>query len=104
MSVLLDASCGLGVSPTTWEPPPGRIFFYNLSLSSTEIEVIYHQSCSFLPIVFWSPVVPRPGLRRFGFAGGLGPSTVLPQLEAMNRDCEAGHFSSRICKVFRRLP
>ena len=31
------------------------------------------------------------GLRRFGFAGGLGPSTVLPQLEAMHRDCEASY-------------
>ena len=30
------------------------------------------------------------GVRRFGFAGGLGPSTVLPQLEAMSRACEAG--------------
>eukprot|EP00434_Breviolum_minutum_P013686 symbB.v1.2.012065.t1/scaffold825.1/size159525/6 len=53
MAVLLDASCGLGVAPSTWQPPPG--------------------------------------LRRFGFAGGLGPSTVLPQLEAMHRDCEASY-------------
>ena len=29
------------------------------------------------------------GLRRFGFAGGLGPSTVQGQLEAMSRACEA---------------
>mmetsp|Transcript_70854 Transcript_70854/g.86917 ORF Transcript_70854/g.86917 Transcript_70854/m.86917 type:complete len:264 (-) Transcript_70854:7-798(-) len=53
MAVLLDSSCGLGVAPSTWEPPRG--------------------------------------LRRFGFAGGLGPSTVLPHLEAMNRDCEGNY-------------
>lgn len=34
----------------------------------------------------WSP---PSGVRRFGFAGGLGPSTVLPQLTAMSRGCEA---------------
>ncbi|CAK8991840.1 unnamed protein product [Durusdinium trenchii] len=51
--VLLDASCGLGLAPTSWSPPEG--------------------------------------VRRFGFAGGLGPSTVLPQLEAMSRACEANY-------------
>ncbi|CAJ1327296.1 unnamed protein product [Effrenium voratum] len=29
------------------------------------------------------------GVARFGFAGGLGPSSVLPQLEAMARACQA---------------
>ena len=33
-----------------------------------------------------------PVVRRFGFAGGLGPDTVLQQLQRMAEACEEGAF------------
>ena len=58
MAVLLDASCGLGVAPTTWEPPPGEgkkegdanrcfsVFFVDVYLAHIlDCLMLFHSIC-----------------------------------------------------------